>query len=93
MNKSKSLWLTIIAVVACIGCCSVPLYAIFVGSAGLAVLLSQTTVEILKCVLPLGVLGVGYWVYQKRQAKKICCTSENAKCGNDHCGTHSGDER
>lgn len=93
MNKSKSLLLTMMAAIVCIGCCSVPLYAMFVGSAGLSVFLGQTATEILECVLPLAVLGVGYWIYQKRQAKKICCTSENAKCGNDHCGTHSGDER
>lgn len=91
--KPKSFWLTVIAVVACIGCCSVPLYALFIGSAGLAVLLSQTTLELLKCVLPLAVLGVGYWIYQKRQAKKRCCTSEQTECGNDHCATHSGDKR
>ena len=92
MNKSKSLWLSIAALVACAGCCSVPLYALFVGSAGLAVLLSQTTVEILKCVLPLAVLGVGYWIYQKRQTKKRCCAAANAECGTDQCGTHSGDK-
>ncbi len=38
------------------------------------------------------ILGADYWMYQKRQTKKICCTSENPKYGNDHCGTHSGDK-
>jgi len=91
--KPKSFWLTLFAVVACIGCCSVPLYALFVGSAGLAMLLDQTLMEIQKCILPLAILGMGYWIYQRRHVKKRCCASSNSECGNDHCRTDAGEER
>ena len=85
MKKPTSFWLTIAAIVACIGCCSIPLYALFVGSVGLAVLLNETTAAILKCALPLAVLGIGYWVYQKRQARKRCCSSPQAECNSQKC--------
>lgn len=87
--KPKSLWLTIVAVVACIGCCSVPLYALLIGSAGLAALLNQTTLEIVKCALPLVVFAVGYLIYYKHQVKKRCCASARAECGKNQCSTHS----
>lgn len=85
MKKPTSLWLTIVAIIGCIGCCSLPLYALFVGSAGFAVLLNETTSEILKCALPFVILGIGYWVYQKRQARKRCCPSPQSECGSQQC--------
>jgi len=87
MKKPTSLWLSIAAIVACIGCCSVPLYALFVGSASLAVLLNETAAEILKCALPFVVLGVGYWAYQRHQARKRCCPSAKSECGSQQCAT------
>ena len=91
MKKHTSVWLTITAIIACIGCCSIPLYALFVGSAGLVVLLNETTTEILKCALPFALIGISYWVYHKRQAKKRCCSSPQAECNSLKCECVTGD--
>ena len=91
MKKPASLWLTIAAIIACIGCCSIPLYALFIGSAGFAVLLNETTAEILKCALPLAILGIGYLLYRKRQTRNRCCSSPQAECNSQKCAREPGD--
>lgn len=85
MSKPKSLWLTIAAALACIGCCSVPLYALFIGSAGITLLWNGAFIEVLKCILPLVILAIGYWTYQKRKTSKQCCSSPESGCSNKKC--------
>lgn len=93
MNKPKSLWLTIAAIIACVGCCSVPLYALFAGGTGLTLLLNGAAMEILKCALPLVLFGIGYLLYRKHQAKKRCCPSPQGECSTQKCATQPGSKR
>lgn len=93
MNKPKSLWLAIVGIVACIGCCSIPLYTLFAGATGLAMLWSDATAEVLKCVLPLMVFGIGYLLYRKRQARKRCCPSPQSECNDQKCASEPSSER
>lgn len=85
MNRPKRLWLTMLALTACAACCAIPLYTLLIGTTGLAVIWSDTATEIVKCLIPLALLGAGYWFYRKHQAKKNCCASPQEDCNNQQC--------
>ncbi len=94
MRKSK--WLTLSIVVACAGCCTIPLFAILTGTAGvgmMSILWSEKTLEIFKCLVPLlivGMAGVGYFFYRKYKVKKQCCDTPQTTCSDKQCSAKSG---
>jgi hypothetical protein len=87
VNKRKSVWLMLVAAIACIGCCAVPLYLIIVGasSASLMTIVGGTKgLELLLCLLPVVFIGATYVVTRH---KKQCCPEPTDKCGNNQCST------
>jgi formate hydrogenlyase subunit 3/multisubunit Na+/H+ antiporter MnhD subunit len=88
MNSKNSKWLMFIATLACIGCCAIPLYGVFAGIFSIgtaALLLANRYSELLLCLLPLGVIVSGYYMYKRQQTKKSCCDSPREECNEAQC--------
>lgn len=87
MNTSTSKITLILAALACVGCCAIPLYAIVAGTSSiglLAILMNEKNVEVLICLAPLLIIAIGYYV-SRRKNRKACCTSPNSECNKTHC--------
>jgi hypothetical protein len=93
MPSQKSKWIIFTAAIACIGCCAVPLYLLIAGASSLgmlAALMNKQNLEVLICFAPL-VLIAGYFIYQRHQAKKICCSTPAGECSSTQCGNNRVD--
>ena len=93
MPSQKSKWIIFTAAIACIGCCAVPLYLLIAGASSLGVLtalMNKQNLEVLICLAPL-VLIAGYFIYQRHQAKKICCSTPAGECSSTQCGNNRVD--
>jgi hypothetical protein len=89
MSTQKSKLFIVVSAIACIGCCTIPLYAILAGATGMGlttILLNEDTIEVLKCLLPFLLFGLGYFLYRQYQAKKYCCSLPRDKCTSQQCG-------
>jgi len=96
MSTQKSKWLIVVTAIACIGCCAIPLYAILAGATGIGlttILLSEDTMEILKCLLPFVLFGLGCFLYRRYQAKKHCCSSPKDECTSQKCAMPLNSEK
>jgi hypothetical protein len=85
MSDKKSRWVLWGLGLACTACCALPIYLLLGGAAvGLsASLISPAIKEILICVLPLMIVGLG--VYFMNRKKKSCCDSPQSNCNNQQC--------
>lgn len=89
MNRSKVKWGVLALSIACIGCCTIPLFSVVTIGSGLAILGGFTKeggIEVLLCLLPVVLMVIGYVWYQKHQLKK-CCPSPQSECNNKKCST------
>lgn len=89
MPSKKSKWLIFTAAIACIGCCTVPLYLIIAGASSvgvLAAMMNKQNLEVLICLAPLALIA-GYFMYKRYQAKKTCCSTPTNECSDTNCGT------
>lgn len=87
MNTSTSKITMILAALACVGCCAIPLYAIIAGTSSiglLAILMSEKNMEVLICLAPLLIIAIGYYIY-RRKNRKVCCTSPKSECSETQC--------
>lgn len=87
MSSQKSKWLVVIAAIACIGCCAIPIYFIIAGASSVGVitaLLNKQNLEVLIC-LTLLVLIAGYFMYKRHQSKKACCSAPRSECSSTYC--------
>lgn len=87
MNTSTSKITMILAALACVGCCAIPLYAIVAGTSSiglLAILMSEKNIEVLICLAPLLIIAIGYYVY-RRKNRKACCASPKSECSETQC--------
>jgi len=87
MNTSK--WIIISGAIACIGCCAIPLYALFVGTfsmGAMVFLLKSISSELLFCLAPL-VIAASYFLYRRCQYRKHCCTEPSGHCNRTQCDT------
>lgn len=87
MNTSTSKITMVLAALACVGCCAIPLYAIVAGTSSISLLaafMSEKNVEVLICLAPLLIIAISYYVY-RRKIQKACCTSPNSECSKTHC--------
>jgi hypothetical protein len=85
MNK-RQIALLLVAAVACIGCCALPLYALITGVISLSAVAAVFTpgfMEMLICLVPL-ILIAGFWLYRRHQ-RKGCCTTPNNNCSDSQC--------
>lgn len=87
MTSQKSKWIVSIAAIACIGCCTIPLFTILVGASGISfvALLDHKNLDLLVCLLPLLIMLVGYFMYKRQQAKNVCCNSPSDECSKTQC--------
>jgi hypothetical protein len=88
MNKST--WLMLLAAVACVGCCAIPVYGLIVSASGLGlfvVALLGENKEIIACLLPLAMLLIIYGSYKLLRAKpqKVCCEVPEDECVSNNC--------
>lgn len=93
MSSQKSKWIMFAAAIACIGCCAVPLYLLIAGASSLGVLaalMNTQNLEVLICLMPLALI-VGYFLYKRHQAKKVCCAAPTGECSSTQCGNHMVD--
>lgn len=89
METSKSKRMIYLAAMACIGCCAIPIYALVIGatSIGFGVLIIEPIREIIACLLPVLIFGIGYYLYQKQRQKKRCCVTPQKNCITSQCAT------
>lgn len=89
MGRSNVKWGIFAVTIACIGCCTIPLLSLMALGSCFAVLGAFTKangIDILLCLLPLAMILMGYFWYQKCSLKK-CCSSPKSECGNKKCST------
>jgi hypothetical protein len=89
MNRSTVKWGILAATIACIGCCTIPLFSLVAMGSSFAVLSSfakNSGIDILLCLLPLIMISIGYIGYRKRHLKK-CCSTPQSGCENIKCST------
>ncbi|RYY74008.1 MAG: hypothetical protein EOO52_14120 [Gammaproteobacteria bacterium] len=87
MSTQKSGWLLLTLVIACIGCCAVPLYTIVVGISGVGALvglMNFKTIEMLICLAPLLLIAI-YLHLRRHQSKKVCCSTPSTECDSTQC--------
>lgn len=87
MSSQKSKWIIFTAAIACMGCCAIPLYVIVAGTSGiglLTVLMSEESLDMLVCLVPLLLIAIGYYVYERKN-RKACCTSPKSECSKTQC--------
>ncbi len=85
MNK-RQITLLLAAAVACVGCCTLPIYALITGVISLSAVGAVFTprlIEMLICLIPL-ILISGYWLYRRRQQKR-CCPTPGNNCSDSQC--------
>ncbi|MBI3898360.1 MAG: hypothetical protein HY308_08690 [Gammaproteobacteria bacterium] len=73
---------------ACLACCAGVVIAAIgtLGAAG-AFVPSPYISEFLECVLPVGLLALGYLGYRVYQHKRRCCVKRGSGCNTNSCGT------
>jgi len=84
----KSKWLVFTAILACAGCCAIPLSTIIWGISSaslLAAAMNGKYLELLFCVIPLLIMFLFYWMYKRHQTKMACCTSPQQECNENKC--------
>ncbi|MES2674009.1 MAG: hypothetical protein V4660_07185 [Pseudomonadota bacterium] len=89
MNRSKVRWGILAAVIACIGCCTIPLFSLVAIASSFAVLGSfakNSGIDILLCLIPLVMILIAYIGHHKRHLKK-CCPTPQSGCDNKKCST------
>ncbi len=90
MSSQQSKWIVVIASIACIGCCAIPIYFIIAGASSVGVLtalLNKHNLEVLICLTPL-VLIAGYIMYERHQSKKVYCSASRSECCSTYCGSN-----
>lgn len=74
MNKRKSVWLVLVAAIACIGCCAVPLYLIIAGASSaslMAIVGGAKGLELILCLLPVAFIGAIYVVTRRKKSAAL----------------------
>ena len=95
MSPQKSKWIIFTAVLACIGCCAIPLYAVIASATSiglLAALISKKNIEVLVCLAPLLLIAIGYYFYRHKNREK-CCNSNTRECSSTHCNITKGEHQ
>lgn len=72
MNTPTSKITMILAALACVGCCAIPLYVIVAGTLSielLATLMNEKNMEVLICLVPLLIIAIGYYVYRRKNRR------------------------
>lgn len=87
MNIPISKILLAIAAVACIGCCTIPFYAIVAAASGFGVFAVTNTADwdALICFLPLVMILVGYGIYKRYPVNRSCCSGPKDNCRENQC--------
>lgn len=93
MTSRKSKWVIGLAGAACVACSTLPiggLALLTVGSATLANFLATDGFwEILVCLIPLLIIGIGLLFLSRRQKSRDCCTATESACSTTQCEIES----